>query len=68
MQLAMASVRRVCHFCLETVDNKHVAGLFTPKAVLEDLPGRMNWLLQVLVRADDNLSTHAAKRQGTEQL
>jgi len=35
----MASARRVCRFYLQTVDIKHAAGLFTPKAVLEDLPG-----------------------------
>ena len=62
MQLAMASARLVCRFCLQTVDIKHAAGLFTPKAVLEDFPGRMSRLLQVLVRADDNLSEY--KRRG----
>lgn len=61
MQLAMASARLVCRFCLQTVDIKHAAGLFTPKAVLEDLPGRMSRLLQVPVRADENLSEYTCR-------
>ena len=50
----------MCRFCLQTVDIKHAAGLFTPKAVLEDLPGRMSRLLQVPVRANENLSEYIA--------
>ena len=61
MQLAMASARRVCRSCLQKVDIKHAAGLFTPKAVLEYLPGRMSRLLQVPVRADDNLSEYTCR-------
>ena len=57
----MASARLVCRLCLQTVDIKHAAGLFTPKAVLEDLPGRMSRLLQVPVRADENLSEYTCR-------
>ena len=42
------------------MDIKQAAGLFTPKAVLEDL-GRMSRLLQVPVRADDSLSEYTCR-------